>query len=119
MTVRLRLTVRLARYFAFISCLTWTYAALGYDGPWPKFFDYTVGPAHYGTTANSYSDGIDSNGFYDPATDPLRYLITPVPRPGAYLPCYHEQITTCYDRVLQEGASVNDQFERLYLSARG
>ena len=102
MTNRLRLSMRLTSCFTFILCLACTCTALGYDGPWPKFFDYTVGPAHYGTTAHDCSEGINRYGFYSPATDPLRNLITPVPRPGAYLPWDHEQITTCYDRVLQQ-----------------
>ncbi len=62
-------------------------------------FDYGVSPGQYGYP---WTPRIDQYGFYDPAVDSLRSLITPVPRPGSYLDWDDSRITTLYDRVLEE-----------------
>ncbi len=87
-------TLLLMVFSVLVFCSSGAYA---YDGPSPKIFDFCVSPDHYGTWL---SPGLDEYGFYDPVQDPLRNLITPVPRPGSYTDWDDSRITTLYDRVL-------------------
>ena len=91
--------VRLASAAVLTFCFAWSFPALAYDGPWPKFFDWSVAPHVYGS---EYAPGIDKYGFYSPTVDPLRNRITPVPWPGTYLEWDNSRITAYYDRVLEQ-----------------
>lgn len=66
----------------------------GYDGPWPKIFDYTSSPDHYGTI---WSPRQDVLGF-----QPYHPEITPVPRPGTYSSWNDSKNFALYDEVIQQ-----------------